>query len=121
MNNYKRTKIIRRIGLIIVGVLFVSSFIAIDAFYSFYGEKTEQHTVQSIDKIENTHGDKDGFHTEIYYIVTTDKGVYRIETSGFNAHPECAAIKEGSTYMLTTRGMNCPFIGMYTSIIGYKK
>ena len=44
-----------------------------------------------------------------------------INTTGFNAHPECVAVKVDSTYMLTTRGMSCPFIGMYTSIIGYKK
>lgn len=121
VGNYKITRIIRRVGIFTIGVILLLFLVASETFYEFYGEKTEQHTIQSIDKVENTTGDSDGFYTEIYYIVTTDKGIYHINTTGFNAHPECVAIKVDSTYMLTTRGMSCPFIGMYTSIIGYKK
>ena len=121
VRNYKTAKIIRHIGVFTVGIILVILLVASETFYEFYGEKTEQHTIQSIDKVENTVGNNEGFSTEIYYIVTTDKGVYHIKTTGFNAHPECVAIKVDSTYMLTTRGMSCPFIGMYPSIINYKK
>lgn len=92
----------------------------------FYGpaklmnEQTNKCKVISIDKAEDRSGNSDGFHTTVYYIVTTDKGSYRVETSGINAHPECLAMKNDSTYIITTRGMSFPIFGVYPSIIGYK-
>lgn len=88
--------------------------------FSMINKHTEEQTVLSIDKVENTSGDNNGFSTKVYYIVTTDKGIYHIETTGFNAHPECAGMKKDSTYMITTRGVNVPFIGMYQSVIAYR-
>ena len=112
-----RRAMFMRIGLFAV---LIAAGVGLLAFLSFTNEQTQRHTVQSIDKVENTHGSSDGFSTEVYYIVTTDKGIYRIEMSGFNAHPECAAVKKDSTYVLTTRGYNFPFLGMYSAIIHYQ-
>lgn len=84
---------------------------------NFINEKTQRHTVLSIDKVESTEGDSKGFSTRIYYIVSTDRGAYHIRTAGFNAAPECAGIKKDSTYLLTTRGICVPFIGVYECII----
>lgn len=84
---------------------------------NFINEKTQRHTVLSIDKVENTEGDSEGFSTRIYYIVSTDRGAYHVRTAGFNAAPECAGIKVDSTYLLTTRGISVPFIGVYECII----
>lgn len=89
---------------------------------SFANEKTERHTIMSVDKVEKTSGNSNGYiNTDVYYIVATDKGVYHIDTEGFNAHPECLAIKKDSVYLLTTRGINIPIIGAYASIVGYQK
>ena len=89
---------------------------------SFTNERTERHTIMSVDKVEKTSGNSNGYiNTDVYYIVATDRGVYHIETSGLNAHPECLAIKKDSVYLLTTRGINIPIIGAYASIVGYQK
>ena len=83
-------------------------------------EETIQCTVISIDKVEDRSGDANGFRTEVYYIVTTNKGSYRIETSGINAHPECLAMKKDSTYIIKTRGISFPMGGLYPNVVSYK-
>lgn len=98
-------------GAIIMGISFACTHV---------NEKTQTHKILSIDKVEQTHGDSEGFSTEVYYLVTTDKGAYHISTSGFNAAPGCAGIKKDSTYILTTRGVNFPFLGMYPNIISVR-
>lgn len=107
----------------LIYVIFILGFVSIIGMtlLELKDEVIDVHTVQSIEKVENVHGDSDGFSTDVYYIVTTDKGCYKIVMSGFNAHPECAAIKIGETYILTTRGYRCQFLGMYPSIINYKQ
>ena len=79
--------------------------------------KTEVHKVLSISRVEATQGDSDGFYTEVYYLVSTDKGAYRINTIGFNAAPECAGLVPDSTYIITTRGTSIPYLGKYKNII----
>ena len=103
--------------VLIVGIILLA---AITMYLtSFANEKTERHTIMSVDK---TSGNSNGYiNTDVYYIVATDRGVYHIETSGLNAHPECLAIKKDSVYLLTTRGINIPIIGAYASIVGYQK
>ena len=117
INSETKAKIIIYGGI----VLLIVCIIAISSMLKFVGEQTMRHTIMSIDKVEKTSGDKDGFTTNVYYIVTTDKGIYHIETSGFNAHPECAGMQKDSTYLLTTRGFNFPFMGMYPSVIHYQR
>ena len=97
--------------------LFVCGILAID----LANERTQTHKVLSIDMVQKTQGDSDGFYTTVYYQVSTDKGSYRIEMDGLNAAPECAGIKKDSTYVLTTRGANVPFFGIYPSIIRVAK
>lgn len=102
--------------IILIALVFVIEYLV-----KFSNEETCRHTIQSIDKVENVSGGKGYFSTSVYYIVTTDKGIFHIETSGFNAHPECAAVKKDSTYALTIRGITIPYLGIYSSIIGYRK
>lgn len=105
-------------------LLYVIAFVVIlgiSALCSYSNEKSQMHKVFSIDKVEKTTGDSDGFTTEVYYLVTTDKGAYHISTHGFNAAPNCAGIKKDSTYYITTRGINCPFLGIYPNIISVRE
>lgn len=91
--------------------------IVICALLNFVNETAQSHTIQSIEKIEATEGNSDGFHTRVYYFVYTDKGAYHIRTAGFNSAPQCAGIQKDSTYTLVTRGINIPFFGVYPCII----
>ena len=102
-----------------IAIIFLVIFLAYKT--STINHDSSEHIIMSISKIENVSGNEDGFSTEVYYLVTTDKGAYRIETTGWNAHPECASIREGQTYILTTQGINAPFFGMYPAIISYQK
>ena len=106
-----------RIALfIIIGALILGLGFGLD----LVNPNTQQHKILSIDKIEKVSGDSEGFTTELYYQVATDKGSYRIETHGLNAAPQCAGIKKDSVYTLTTRGANIPFFGVYPNIIDAK-
>ena len=83
----------------------------------FANRQTQEHTIRSINKVEKVHGDSESFTTEVYYLVTTDKGAYKVVMDGFNAAPQCAGVKVDSTYTLTTRGINFPFLDIYPKII----
>jgi len=98
-------------------VLFVLAFIAACVYANFCERTTQQHKILSIDKIEATEGNSDGFYTRIYYQVSTDKGAYHIRTAGLNAAPQCAGIKKDSTYTLVTQGVSIPIIGVYPCIV----
>ena len=87
----------------------------------FANKKTQEHLILSVDKVENTTGDSEGFYTEVYYLVTTDKGAYKVVMDGFNAAPQCAGVKKDSTYILTTRGIEFPLLGIYQNIISATK
>lgn len=103
-----------KIVLIVFGVIL---FFGSISWIELRDTKTEKHKVLSISKVEDTHGDSEGFYTEVYYLVSTDKGAYKINTIGFNAAPECAGLIPDSTYIITTRGTSIPYLGMYKNII----
>lgn len=105
------------IGFYVICIVVIILSVVLD----FVGETTQTHTIQSTDKVEATEGNSNGFRTRVYYIVTTDKGIYHIRTSWINAAPQCAGIKCDSTYILTTRGVSIPLLGMYPCIIDAKK
>lgn len=100
-------------------IVFIIIF-GISAACEFSNKQTQVHKIHSIDKVEKVHGDSDGFSTELYYMVTTDKGAYKITTEGFNAAPQAAKVQKDSTYLLTTRGIRVPFFGIYPKIIDVK-
>ena len=106
----------KKLLCILIAVMLMSAGV----YVNFINETTQQHKVLSIDKIEATEGDSEHFRTRIYYQVSTDKGAYHIRTAGLNAAPQCAGIKKDSIYVLTTRGINIPIIGVYPCIIEVK-
>lgn len=68
-------------------------------------------------KITNTHGNKDGFSTDVYYLLSTDHGTYNISIDGIFAHPEYAkSIKTDSVYVITAVGQSIPFLGIYPRV-----
>lgn len=105
----------------VIFILTAIALISIGIYANFIDETTQQHKILSIDKIEATEGNSEGFKTRVYYQVSTDKGAYHIRTAGINADPQCAGIKKDSVYTLTTRGVNIPIIGVYPCIIDVKE
>lgn len=101
--------------------ILIAIAMGIGVICKYTNSNTQEHTILSIDKVEKTKSTSDGFTTELYYMVTTNRGAYKIVTSGFNASPQCAGIQKDSTYILTTRGINIPFFDMYPNIIRVQK
>ncbi len=102
-------------------IIFAVIFIIAGVFANFGDKKEQQHKILSVDKIESVEGNSDGFSTRVYYQVSTDKGAFHIRTSGLNAAPQCTGIKKDSTYVLITRGISAPIIGIYPCIIEIKE
>ena len=105
----------------LLSILLCVTLIGLGIYANFFNRTTQQHTILSIDKIEATEGDSDGFRTRVYYQVSTDKGAYHIRTTGLNAAPQCVGIKKDSTYTLITQGISIPIIGVYPCIVEIKE
>lgn len=113
----KSTRIIIQITIFIVVILVIGSSVLLK---NYANPHTDVHKILKIDKIKSVQGDSDGFTTDVYYMVSTNKGAYKIKVHGLNACLECSGIKEGETYILKTRGMSFPLIGWYPNIVGYE-
>lgn len=110
-----------RITIQVVFVIVIALMICLSAYLKNYSNpQKDTHTILRVDKVESVQGNSDGFTTDVHYMVSTDKGAYKIKTNGLNACLECTGLKEGKTYILITRGMNIPLIGWYPNIIGYE-
>ena len=106
----------RAILIIIVALIFGVLIL----YKNYASPQREVHKILKINKIESVQGDSSGLMTDVYYMVSTDKGAYKIKTEGLNACLECIGIEEGKTYILTTRGINYPLFGMYPNIVKYE-
>lgn len=77
------------------------------------------HRIISIEPADRVVGDSDRIDTYRRYFVTTESGLYIIETAGINAAPQYASfLRADSTYLLKTRGIRIPFFGRYPRIVG---
>lgn len=122
MTNFKGFNKKTRIIIQIVFVIIIALMICLSAYLKNYSNpQKDTHTILRVDKVESVQGDNNGFTTSVYYMISTDKGAYKIKTNGLNACLECTGLKEGETYILITRGMNIPILGMYPNIVGYEK
>lgn len=68
-------------------------------FVFFFNPQKMRVRIGKVDKIEKVSGNKDGFHTDIHYMLYTDKGTFRINISGFVAHPELVGRIKNRLYM----------------------
>ena len=90
-------------------------------------EPIEKHKVTckvlSIDKQVKQSGTAKSFSTDIYWLVTTDNGVYHIVSDGLWACPEAVGqLKIDSTYTLTIDGFcESSFWGIYPYIVKVEK
>lgn len=102
-------------------VLSIIAFIVCIWFINFSNKQNIRVKVGKVDRIEKTSGNKDGFNTEVYYLLYTDRGTFRINIDGFIAHPEFAGtMKKDSIYDIIVCGVEVPFLGMYRNVIDVK-
>lgn len=107
---------------LIGSLLALAMLIAFVCWLSFSNEHTVTVTAYGVEKITSTHGDKDHFTTDVYYLLSTDHGTYRIGIDGVFAHPEYAQrIKPGSVYEITAIGQSIPFMGIYPRVKELRK
>lgn len=102
----------------IISLLIILVYLIGATYWMYFSdEHTVTATVYDVEKITNTHGDKNGFNTEIYYLLSTDHGTYHIGIDGLFAHPEYAkAIQPDSLYQITVIGKSFPFWGIYPRV-----
>nr|DAF57948.1 MAG TPA: hypothetical protein [Siphoviridae sp. ctfbh2] len=90
-------------------------------FVFFFNPQKMRVRIGKVDKIEKVSGNKDGFHTDIHYMLYTDKGTFRINISGFVAHPELVGrIKIDSICTMEVCGIEVPFIGVYRNVVNIR-
>lgn len=83
------------------------------------GEEYLYDTIRvfSVDKMVETRGTANNIDTEIYYLVSCDKGAYRIDVSGIWANPQLVGvIKPNGIYVVKTAMFNAPIIKQYKRI-----
>lgn len=82
------------------GVLFVAEFAT---------ENTVTAKVQTVNTRIDAQMQVDGLTgSEVTHLISTDKGVFKIQPVGVMASTQFGMIKEGVTYTFTTRGINFP-------------
>lgn len=102
---------------IIIAIIAITFMVCVYAI-TFLNQANYTVKVNQVDKMERLSGNRDKFDTDIYYLVYTDKGTFRINISGLVAHPELAgAMEKDSIYDITVCGIEVPFLGMYRNII----
>lgn len=92
--------------------------IGIEIVGPLVNERTDFYVINDIVKVENVHGNEDGFSTNIYHLIYTDQGVLSVQMNGFNAHPEVMSkLHVSDTVTLRTRGLYFPYLEMYPNVI----
>lgn len=104
--------------------IIIAEFIAVTSlslWLTFSNERQVTAKVNKVEKIESTHGDKNGVTTEVYHLVLTDRGAFRVNINGFLAYPHLLGnIKADSTYTFKVVGIDNPSFGLYSSIVEVK-
>lgn len=104
---------------------FVVAFV-FGGFYLEYGNKqTYTVTVKKTEQVTKVTGSGENISVSSYYLVFTDKGVFRIEDQllfgKFNSSDLYGELEVGSTCQLTTTGYRSGFLSMYPNIVSVIK
>jgi hypothetical protein len=105
-----------RIALIVCFVMVVAG-VALSVKLGY--PETGTYKVENVERIWNLGAEERGYYgNDCYYMVYTDKAVFKIELSGLNAYAYgVGLIKPGRTYTLKTRGARVEMWGLYPNII----
>lgn len=104
-------KLFRAINLLLI-------FTILALFLSQCVNREVTCTVFSVEKMSETSGyGNSRISTQIYWLVTTDRGTFSIYPDGLWAHPAAAGeIKADSTYIFHIEGWDLPVFGEYPRI-----
>lgn len=90
--------------------------------YIEYGNKqVHAVTVKKTEQVTKVTGNGEDISVRSYYLVFTDKGVFRIEDQlffgKFNSSDLYGELELGKTYQITTTGFRNGFFSMYPNIV----
>lgn len=78
--------------------------------------------VVKVDKVEEIKRNDSGITTDVYYLVFTNKGVFRVNIKGLLARPHLAGkIKQDSLYRFELVGFEIPLLGVYSNVLEANK
>lgn len=91
----------------------------VGAWYTlqFHTEATVTAKILNLTERRDVSGDNDHISTSYTYIVSTDKGLFKIQPDGLMASPAFGTLEKGKTYTMKVRGMTNEFLGMYPYIV----
>ena len=85
---------------------------------SFYNTESRfSAKVLNITEQRHVNGSEGGVVTTYDYLVSTDKGIYKIEPKGFFACSKFGTLEKGKNYFFHTRGVKIELIGCYPFIV----
>ena len=105
-------------NLKILGCLIGILMIVLSCACFYNAEKRFTAKVMNITTQQHVGSNGEGAVSTCYdYIVSTDKGLYKIEPAGVFASKSFGTLEVGKTYHFHTRGIEFGLIGMYPFII----
>lgn len=98
-------------------LIFILIVVAAIGYINFGNEQKLRATVHRVEKIEKVRKS-----TDVYYLVFTDRGVFRVSIDGFFSNPEAIGILQpDSSYHFQLKGIEVPFLGFYPNVIKVRK
>ena len=102
------------------GIFFIFAVfcIAVWLFAEMYNPHSVDCTVTNVQLVTDVQGSDGTVTTTVYYMVTTDKGLFKLKTNGINAASGIISkVEAGNSYLFEVRGIEFPFFGMYANIV----
>lgn len=104
---------------------FVVAFIFAGCYIEYGNKQTYTVTVKKTEQVTKATGSGEDLSIRSYYLVFTDKGVFRIEDQlfydKFNSSDLYGELEAGGTYHITTTGFRSGFLSMYPNIVRVSK
>ena len=112
-NNYNTGKSFRNFFLICAAFIVIALPIAI--MYSH--QQTETIKIISINTRMHVSGSDGNTSSTYEYLVSTDKGIFKIEPDGIFHSNDFGNLVVGETYTVKTCGFSVPILGIYPFIL----
>lgn len=111
--NYKTRASFMKAVCIILGFALIIG----GPFAMYTHEETHTITVYSINQRMHVYGSDGDTYSSYEYLVSTDKGVFKIDPNGIFHSSMFGRLEVGKTYTVKTRGYSVPLLGIYPNII----
>lgn len=103
-------------SIAIISILIIC--IASVAYMNFAGAQNIDVKVNKLERIERMSTVNKELSTDIYYLLFTDKGTFRISIDGLFASPQIIGeLKPDSVYTLKVVGYEAPILGIYKNVL----